>query len=119
MLRLQEISDFLWRRSAFYQNILYYLATLITFDYALAPLEMVGQSALKKRLMASALFIKNSDIKSQFSHMMLRMLANGESYWYDWSSSSDRMSMGEIPSKYCQLAMIDYNNNLWRYYVNL
>jgi hypothetical protein len=124
-LKLQELSNYFWRNSPFYQNVIYYLGTLLAFDYVLAPIlspsdvEKLNVSALKKRLYSSAYTVKNTDVRCQFAKMMIRMLLNGETYWYDMSDSkNNKVRFEEIPSEYCQLAYID-DDGLWRYYVNL
>lgn len=115
--KLQEISQYFWATSAFYQNILYYLSTGMTFDYTVNPLEVTkNASVMQKRLEGAAFVIWKAQVKQTFPLMLLRTLINGESYWYDLSDDENTI-FREIPSKICQLAMID-DDNLWRYYVN-
>lgn len=119
--QLQDVSNYFWRTSPFYQNIIYYLGTLMTFDGVLAPNSVIDNaSALEKRLLSSALAVKKINVKSTFPSMMIRTLLNGETYWYDLSSEKEGITLiEEIPSKYCRLAYIDDITGLWRYYVDL
>jgi hypothetical protein len=121
---LQNVSNYLWQTSPFYQNIIYYLSTLITFDGVLAPNSVTdvvnNASALEKRLLGSALTVKKIDVKNTFPSMMIRTLVNGETYWYDLSTDKEGATViEEIPSKYCKLAYIDNITGLWRYFVDL
>jgi hypothetical protein len=116
--KLQEISTYFWNNSPFYQNVIYYLATLLTFDYVMSPTALDKESVIKKRLAGSSYFVKNTNVRTQFPSMMVRTLVNGETYWYDMSSDKEKSIMEEIPSKYCQLAYIDDKTGLWRYYVD-
>lgn len=118
-LQLQEVSNYLWATSPMYQNIMYYLATLMSFDYMIFPDNSFTNSkkSLENRLFDSAKIIKQAQVKSTFPMMLLRTLVNGETYWYDLSDTNNTI-MQEIDSRYCQLSGID-DDNLWRYYINL
>ena len=114
---LQEVSQYFWSISPFYQNILYYLSTGCSFDYTLNPLELTDNaSAMWKRLENAARVVWKAQIKETFPTMLLRTLINGETYWYDLSDDENTI-IKEIPSKICRYAMID-DDNLWRYYVD-
>jgi len=117
-LKLQEVSNYLWATSPMYQNIMYYLATLMSFDYMIFPDNSFTNSkkSLENRLFDSAKIIKQAQVKSTFPMMLLRTLVNGETYWYDLSDTNNTI-MQEIDSRYCQLSGID-DDNLWRYYID-
>jgi len=117
--QLQEISNYFWARSSMYQNILYYLATIMTFDnYPYPTFITPSQKTMKERLLNSAEIIKKSQVKEIFPMMTLRTLVNGETYWYDLSGDGQNTIFVEIPSEYCQLALID-DDNLWRYFIDM
>ena len=119
--QLQEVSEYLYNTSKVYQNFLYYLATIMTFDYILFPSILTDKNSdpdkLWGRLYASAEKLYVMQPAYNFPHMLMRTLLNGETYWYD-SSTNNTAIFTEVPSKYCQLAGVD-GDGLWRYYVNL
>lgn len=115
---LQRLSNYFWYTSTFYQNILYYLATGMTFDYLLTPTTISSnKNNMTKRLEKAAEIVWMSQVKSTFPNMLLRTLIQGETYWYD-ISDGDNTIFKEIPAEICLFAMID-ENNIWRYYVDL
>ena len=118
---LQEVSEYLYNTSKIYQNFLYYLSTIVTFDYILFPSSLADSKSTEEkmweRLYASAEKLYVIQPEYNFPLMLMRALANGETYWYD-SSTSNAAIFTEVPSKYCQLAGVD-GDGLWRYYVNL
>jgi len=117
--KLQEVSNHFWATSSLYQNFLYYLATMMTFDnYPYPTFITPKKETMKERLMSSAETIKKSQIKEVGAIMLLRTLINGEAYWYDLSGDGQNTIFVEIPSDYCVLALID-DDNLWRYCVDL
>lgn len=120
---LQQVSDYFWHNSPFYQNIIYYFGTLMTFDGVLSPDALSNEKliTIENRLLNSAWMLKRLNIRENFPSMVIRALLNGETYWYDLSSESGSGTaiVEEIPSKYCQLAYIDDSTGMWRYYVNL
>lgn len=118
---LQEISHYFWYTSPFYQNIIYYLATIMSFDYLLYPYDIPPMDRiLENRLFSSAQIVKNINVKTSFPSILARALVNGETYWYDLAEGKNEFSIiQEIPSRYCQLAFIDDKTGFWRYFVNL
>jgi hypothetical protein len=117
--KLQEASEYLYNISKLYQNFLYYLSTIITFDYTMFPTEAdeIKEKTLWSRFEKSAKVICNIQPEYNFPLMLMRTLLNGESYWYNVSTDSGEIFY-EVPSKYCQAAGYD-DNKLWRYWVNL
>jgi len=117
--KLQGVSEYLYNTSKLYQNFLYYLSTVMTFDYIIFPTEIdnIKEKTLWSRLETSAMRVYNIQPEYNFPHMLMRTLLNGESYWYNISTDNAEI-FSEVPSKYCQAAGFD-NNNLWRYWVNL
>ena len=115
---LKKVSDYLWATSPLYQNYLYYLSTIISFDYIMYPEK---QTAKKEAALASftkaAKIVKNIGVKSVFPMMLLQTLKNGSAFWYDLSDTSNTI-IQEIDNSICQLAFID-DDNLWRYFVDL
>jgi hypothetical protein len=117
---LQKVSEYLYNTSKLYQNFLYYLSTIITFDYTIFPaddIEKIKKETLWSRFETSAKRIYNIQPEYNFPLLLMRTLLNGESYWYDVSTENAEIFY-EIPSKYCQAAGYD-SNNLWRYWINL
>ena len=115
---LQSVSNYLWATCPMYQNIIFYHATIMSFDYLLYPEKVnVNNITLENRLISSAKTVKESQVKSIFPTITLRTLLNGETYWYDLSDSNNTI-YAEIDSTYCQLAFVD-DDNLWRYFVDL
>ena len=116
--KLQEVSNYLFNISSSYQNIAYYLATIMTFDWLVTPKDFTPKKdTMMSRLERSAKKIHMSTPDTTFPMMTLRTIVNGETYWYDLSDNENTIYK-EIPSKFCQLAMID-DDNLWRYFINL
>jgi len=116
--KLKDVSDWLWTNSPMYQNIIYYLSTILTYDYILYPdgFELKAQT-MEKRFVNSAKSIRSIQTKYNFPLMTWRTLLNGDTYWYELSDK-DNTIYQEIKSDICQLAFID-SDNLWRYYVDL
>jgi hypothetical protein len=118
-LKLQEASQYLWNTSKIYQNYVYYLSTIMTFDYILFPSKMTDskKSNMLNKFIEAARIVYTMQPKYNFPYMLLKALLFGETYWYDVSDNETTI-IQEVPSKYCQLAGID-ENGLWRYRVNL
>jgi hypothetical protein len=116
---LQGVSEYLYNTSKLYQNFLYYLATIMTFDYTIFPTDAtnIKKETLWSRLETAASRVYNIQPEYNFPLMLMRTLQNGETYWYDVSTENAEIFY-EIPSKYCQAAGYD-SNNLWRYWINL
>lgn len=117
--KLQEASEYLYNTSKLYQNFLYYLSTIMTFDYIIFPTDMdnIKEKTLWSRFETAAKTIYNIQPEYNFPLMLMRTLLNGETYWYDVSTDNAEIFY-EIPSKYCQAAGFD-SDKLWRYWVNL
>lgn len=116
---LQKVSEYLESTNAFYTNVVYYYSTILTYDYIIRPVHdyTVSAETLKKRYLSAARIAKQTQVQSNFSHMLYRTLLNGETYWYDLSDD-DNTIFKEMPSEFCIKALID-NDNLWRYFVDL
>jgi hypothetical protein len=116
--QLQRVSEYLESTNAFYTNIVYYYATILTYDYMITPINdyKIGNDTLKSRFLEAAKIAKKTQIQSNFAHMMYRTLLNGETYWYDLSDDNNTI-FKEIPSKFCRRALVD-EDNLWRYYID-
>jgi len=116
---LQNISNYLLYTSSAYNNFLDYLANALTWDYVLAceDLEKVNKTTIENRYIESAKTVYKINVKAIFSAMLKRVLANGETYFYNLTDNSNSIIV-EIDSNICQLAQID-SNNIWRYYINL
>lgn len=116
---LQNISNYLLYTSSAYNNFLDYLANAPTFDYILEceDVDKVNKTTIENRYLESAKTVHKINVKSIFPAMLKRVLANGETYFYNMMDNSNSIII-EIDSNICQLAQID-NNNIWRYYVNL
>ena len=116
---LQGISRDFEYRSRAYTNIAWYNASIITFDYIIAPNTetVVKDKTLWGRYLDAARIAKTCQVKSNFPSMLYRTLVNGETFWYDLSDKTN-VIFKEIPSSVCKMAMID-DDNLWRYYVDL
>lgn len=116
--RVRIMSEYLWRTSPFYRNLLYYMATIISFDYIVFPDKtFLNKGLLEENFLGSAKIISEMDVKTTFPIMLLRTLKNGSTYWYDLGTTKETMFQ-EINSQLCQLAFID-EDNLWRYFINL
>jgi hypothetical protein len=118
--KLQGVSEYLYNTSKLYQNFLYYLSTIMTFDYTIFPasdISSIKKETLWSRFENSAKKIYDIQPEYNFPLMLMRTLLNGETYWYNVSTDNAEIFY-EIPSKYCQAAGYD-NNNLWRYWINL
>jgi len=116
---LQNVSNYLLYTSSAYNNFLDYLGNALTWDYVLSceDIEKVNKTTVENRYIESARTVYKINVKSIFSAMLKRVLANGETYFYNMTDNSNSIIV-EIDSNICQLAQID-NNNIWRYYVNL
>lgn len=116
--KLQEISNYLFGISSVYKNIVYYLATIMTFDWIVFPTNLTKDTTtMQNRLESAAKKVHMADPASVFPTIVARAIVNGEAYFYDLSDS-DNTIYKEIPSKFCQLAMVD-DDNLWRYFIDL
>jgi hypothetical protein len=118
--KLQGVSEYLYNTSKLYQNFLYYLSTIMTFDYTVFPdtdVDSIKKDTLWTRFEKSAKQVYNIQPEYNFPLMLMRTLLNGETYWYNVSTENAEIFY-EIPSKYCQAAGYD-SNNLWRYWINL
>lgn len=115
---LQDVSAYFEYNSAFYTNMVYYYATILTFDYIISENDnsTISPKTKKNRFMNAAKIIKDNQVQRNFPFMLYRTLINGESYWYDLSDNENTI-FKEIPSKFCRRAYID-EDNLWRYYVD-
>lgn len=116
---LQSVSEYLYNTSKLYQNFLYYLSTIMTFDYIIFSTDTtnIQEKTLWSRFENAAKKVYGIQSEYNFPLMLMRTLLNGESYWYNISTDNAEIFY-EIPSKYCQAAGYD-NNNLWRYWINL
>lgn len=116
---LQNASNYLSYTSSAYNNFLDYLSNALTWDYVIQceDIDNVKQSTIESRYYESAKVAHKINIKTIFPALLKRALANGETYFYNMSDSSNSIIV-EIDSNICQLAQID-NSNIWRYYVNL
>lgn len=116
---LQKASNYFWATNSLYQNFLYYLATMMTFDnYPYPTFITNNKDTMQQRLLKSAEVIKKAQVKEIAPMMLLRTLINGETYWYDLSDDGQNNIFVEIPFEYCQLALID-DDNIWRYFIDL
>lgn len=117
--KLQMVSDYLLSNNSNYENIIDYLANIMTFDYIVYPngLKEEKQVTIKNRLKESARTISKINLRSMFPHMLKQALLYGESYWYDLSDSENTIVV-EIPRDICVLSHIN-DDNLWIYYIDL
>lgn len=115
--KLKEVSNYLWYSSPIYQNIVYYMATLLTFDYIIYPDDVrPTPSTLETRFYSSAKSVSQAQVKYNFPRMTWRMLLQGDVYFYEFEDENNTIYK-ELPNNICELAFID-DNNIWRYYIN-
>lgn len=118
--KLKEVSNYLWRTSSTYQNIVLYMSMAMTFDYALYPdkdIASLQQKSLINKFLGVARTASQLQIKSNFPIMLMNSLLYGDVYYYEISDEKNTI-YSRLDSNACRLAYVD-SNNIWRYFVDL
>lgn len=116
--QLQLVSESLINTNSNYDNVVDYLATIMTFDSVLFPYGITDKlTTVKNRILNSSRIVSKMTLKNVFPQMLKQAIYYGEAFFYDLSDN-DNTIIDEIPREICVLSQID-DDNLWRYYVNL
>lgn len=115
--QLQLVSEYLMNTNSNYNNIVDYLATIMTFDNVLFPFGITeNQTTVKNRIYNSAKIISKMNLTNIVPIMLKQAIIYGESYWYDLSDGENTI-IDKLPREICVLSQID-DDNLWRMYVD-
>jgi len=115
--QIQLVSEHLINTNSNYNNIVDYLANIMTFDSVLYPFGITeNQTTVKNRIMNSARIISKINLKNVFPMMLKQAIIYGESYFYDLSDN-DNTIIDKLPREICVLSQID-DDNLWRMYID-
>ena len=115
--QLQLVSEHLINTNSNYNNIVDYLATIMTFDHVLFPFGITeNQTTVKNRIYNSSKIISKMNLKNVFPIMLKQAIIYGESFWYDLSDSENTI-IDKLPREICVLSQID-DDNLWRLYID-
>jgi hypothetical protein len=118
-LELKQVSKYLWSTSPVYQNIIYYMATLMTFDYLLYPdkdISKLQKKSAENQFISAAQSVSKTKVKSRFPSMLWNVLLYGDVYFYEMSDENNTI-FTTIDNTACHLAFID-EDDIWRYFVD-
>ena len=115
--QLQLVSESLINTNSNYNNVVDYLATIMTFDYIMYPYDITDkQTTVKNRVYNSAKILSKMNLQNIFPAMLKQAIIYGESYWYDLSDNENTI-IDKLPREICVLSQID-GDNLWRMYID-
>jgi len=99
-----EISNFFYKTSGIYARLCRYMARIYYYDWKVTP--HIGTSAKNEKVVSVfnriLTLFDNFEIKKFCGDVALKVLRNGCYYGYVVKSGTDKISVQELPPKYCR-----------------
>lgn len=101
---MRDISNFFYRTSGIYNRLCRYMAYMYRYDWLVTPYvnaDSVKNEKILDGFNKALTYLDNFQVKKFFGEVALKVLRNGCYYGY-MIPRSDRMSIQELPPKYCR-----------------
>lgn len=106
-LALKKVHQYLMNFSMFYKRIINYLATILTFDYVLIPMNIISneeaKSAAFKRSYKKTLdWLEKFKLKEELINIMKAVIGEDAAYYY-LRENNETITLQRIPTDYCKI----------------
>lgn len=111
----QVLSRSFFERKGLYKRILYYYATLLTYQGLLIPNPSFGKKLstphIAKRYYNCLDYLDKLNIQETLTHISLKVLIDGRYYGVIKTLSKDDFVLFDLPSAYCRSRFKDFHGN--------
>lgn len=118
---LRELNQYFFNTSEYYKRIIFYFASMLTFDYVLIPYGVEPAEfktpAFKKSQRKAFDFLDQFHIKDEFSKIM--RIVMGEDVYFGYKrQEGKKFAIQKLPTRYCKLVNRDENGYVFAFDMN-
>lgn len=117
---LRQLHQYLMNTSFHYKRLVYYFASMLTFDYFLYPIDTnfddIDKKSFQKSFRKTLDFTEKFNIKDEFSRVMRVILGEDVGYYY-LRENNGALTLQRMPSDYCMI--VNKNEVGFQYAINL
>jgi hypothetical protein len=118
---LRELNQYFFNTSEFYKRIIFYFASMLTFDYVLVPYNVQSDDftspAFKRSQRKVFDFFDQFNVKDEFSKYMRIIM--GEDVFFGYiRTDGKKFTVQKLPTQYCKLVNRNENGYIFAFDMN-